>query len=882
MPRPSWLLRLFPWLHRQRAERELDDEVRLHLELETRRHLDAGMPPADAARAARVKLGNIPLIRERTRAVWSSRWLEDLRRDVRIAVRMLRRGPTYTITTVLTLAVGIGATTAVFSLVDGVLLSPLPYRDPERLMILQVTIPEIAELSAAPVNPRSILAWQAACHETCDGLAAIGRASATLTGIGEPEGLLGAAVSPNLFEILGVNPVFGRTFRAGDDEPGRQDVVVITHGFWRRRFGADPGTVGRTITLDGRPTEVIGVLAESFHFPRMEHLWSIDFVSGAPEFFRPLVFTDRERRSPGTFEYVGVLRLREDTSPEQAQAELEPISEAAFRDVDIHPRPVVRPLADQLVGRTRQALWLLLAAVLAAFVVACANVTSLLAARWLGRHQELAVRRALGAETIHLVRQTVSEGMLLSLLGGVGGLFIARVSVRALVASTPLDVPRLQEVTVDLSVLGFATLLTLACGVCIGLVPAWQAGRADPADALKASARVMDERRTPWRSALAGIEVALATALLIVSGWLLASFVRVLQVDRGFDVDRTLAVDLKLPPARYSDGAARIRFHDALLDRLRTVAGIEGVGLTQRLPLEGVAAVDDLFPLDDRLATEGHRPTNYLLVNPDYFRTMGIVLTRGRSFADTDRARRVAVVSEYTARTTWPGRDPIGQRFHQNDPAEAYEVVGVVADARILALERQAGLVAYLPYWELGFAEISLIVPTRAESARALAAVRDAVQTIDPQLPLQNVRTMTGVLAEAVAVRRFQMMLTAGFALAALLLVCLGVYGVVAAAAARRQRELALRLALGGTVVTVMRLVVLQGLRPVAAGAIAGIAVALATGRAMAALLFDVQPYDPAIIGSVMLVVGVVSCLACLVPARRAARIDPMTMLRSE
>ena len=879
----EWLRRLRSLVRGGREDAEMHQELRFHLDMETEKNLAAGMDPREARRQAHLRLGAMTPIQESVRDARGVRPLSDMLRDVGLTVRSLRRSPLFTAVTVATLGLGIGATTAIYSFVDGILLSPLGFREPDRLMTVQIEIPELADqFPVLAGDPRSIDAWQRACEVTCRELAALQPFDVVVTGGGSPEPLRGARVSAGFFELLGVEPLLGRLFRAGEGEgAGGARVAVLTHGLWQRRYGGDPAVLGRIVALDDQPVEVVGVLPASFRFPRFADLLPLAAgLPGRPEFFEPLAWAESQLRSPGSFDYPTLLRLPPAATAAQATAELNGILDGLYAAAPIHPRVRVQPLVDQVVGTARRPLWFLLAAVVAVLLVACANVSNLFGARWLERRRDLALRGALGAPPGDGTRRALRESLLVALAGGAGGVLMAYGALRALVAAAPADLPRLEEVAVDGTVLATTFGVTLACGVLCALAPAWRARRVAPMDALtvrEAAAR----RRGTTPGLLIGLQAGLGIGLLVVTGLLLASFVRVMQVDRGFAVDRILAVDLQLSRLRYEqDVRDGTRVYGEILRRLGSVPGIRAAGLVQRLPLEGHAFIDGLSRMDDTRPVAERPLANYRMVSPDYPRAMGIAVTRGRMFTEDDRTRRPIAISEQAARVLWPGEDPIGRLVQRG--GEPLEVVGVVADARVVDLEAEAGLVAYVPYWMLPQRQVTLVVRTEIDPLALVAAVTEAVAAIDPALPIHNVRTMDRVLSDAVAGRRFQLALTVAFALTGLLLVGLGVYGVVASAVERRRTEIAVRLALGATARRVFAMALGHGMRPVALGAAAGLAAAIVAGQAMAALLYEVAPHDWTVLASATLVVLGVAVAACLAPAVRAIRTPTTMLLKSE
>ena len=884
----AWLCRLVPYLGRRRAAEDLEQEMRLHVELERDRLIDAGLGPAAAARAARRKLGNTAVIREDTRAVWGWRWLDGLGRDLRHVARGLHRSPGFTATVVGVLALGIGATTAVFSVVHGVLLSPLPFRDPGQLVTVQIHIREMEDrFPAFPANLRALEAW-AACQDVCAGVAAVRPRRSILTSAGEPRRLQGARVTANLFDLLGVAPVIGRTLRPADAAAGGPGVAILTHDLWQGAFGGDAGIVGRVLTLDDERVEVIGVLPESFWLPDLERLMPLPAGGlGGAEIFRPLRYTPEQARGFGNFDYPALVRLAPGITAEQAGPELTSLTREAFLDVPFTITPIVRPLDLQIVSDVRGALGWLLAAVGAVLLVACVNVASLLSARGLRRRHELALRSALGGGTGDLVRHTLAESALLAGLGGVVGVGVAHACLRFAVAAAPLDVPRLGEAAIDGLALALAAGTAVGCALGCGLVPGWRASRAAPAAVLKADARAGSDRSSRrLGDLLVGAQVALTVVLLVAGGLLLASFVRVMQVDRGFDPTSVVAVDLSLPASRY-DAGGRTRFYDDLLARLAGAPVIASAAITQRLPLEGEAFVEALVPAGEMPSGPAELAAligNYRFVSPAYFRTLGMVLMRGRLFTEEDRTRPVAVVTEQTASRLWPGQDPLGRRFLRGNSPDrpAQEVVGVVGDARILGLDVDPGLVAYLPYWALAQSDVTVVARGGTDTGTVSASVRESVRGLDPLLPVSNVRVLDDVLAASLAVRRFLLQVTAGFALAGLALVCLGVFGTVSQRTVRRRREFAIRLTLGATRRGIVRGVCAQGLRPVAAGLAAGLMGSLATARFIDALLFGAAPVDPVVLGGVAVAVLGLAAGACLVPAVRALRVPPAQTLRAE
>jgi predicted permease len=809
--------------------------------------------------------------------------LLDALRDARHTIRTLLKQPVFTIATIATFALGIGATTVVFSLVHSVLLSPLPYREPDKLVVARQVVPEIADrVPIVGVNARSFLAWQASCRTTCNGMAAIARTTSTITGTGEPEGLVGAKVSPILFDVLGTAPLVGRVFSESESVPGRDRVVILTYGFWQRRFGGDPTILGRSITLDGTPVEVVGVLPSTFRLPQLPQLFPPNTVVAPFDVFRPIAWSDDLRRSWGEYDNLVILRLKPGASAESAEAELSAIAKTEFAQAPIHPYAVVRPLIDSITEDASRPLWMILAAVAAALLIACVNVASLLGTRWSARQRELAIRLAMGAGWGRLAGLVAIESALLAATGGALGCATAAVSLRSILAYAPASVPRLDEVTLDTATLAVTAAVTMACAFLCALLPAIRAARAEPADTLKVGSHTTTAsgRWSTIRTWLVGGEVALTTALLVVGGLLVASFINVLNVDRGFTTTSLVAADIELPAVRYPDAASRARFFDAVLAGLESDPSIEVAGLSRLLPLEGHATVDAMIPDGNTRPIAEQVVANHLQVSAGYFHAVGLPLVRGRLLTPDDHALPVAVINNRAALTLWPGQDPIGRSFSRGSRTTSWQIVGIVGDSRISGLEAEPELVAYVPYGLSTASKLSLAMRSRGDTAAAVSRAREVVRSIDPDLPLQRVRTLDAVLDDALAMRRFQIRLMAIFAAAGLLLACVGIFSALSGVVEGRRTELAIRLALGATRGGVQSLIVRQGLVPVGIGLAVGLAGGVAAAKVIASLLFGVTPAQPVIIAIVGALVMAVALAACVEPALRAARTPLVASLR--
>lgn len=807
--------------------------------------------------------------------------MKSFRDAVRLAVRTLRREPGFALIAVLMLALGIGSTTAIFSIVNGVLLTPLPYANPERLVSVREVNPAWAHLYPfLSVSPRHFVEWRAQCR-AFEALGIANGASMSLTE-GEPERLDGAVVTPNLFRLLGVRPAIGRDFLDEEEQPGRNLIAILTDGLWRRRFAADPSVVGKSIALNGRPHTVVGVLPPGFRLITRNTFGAGEDMDPPAEVFRPLSFDPKAlTRLVGEHNYTVIGRLKRGITYAEAKRELEAVQAQLVKmsgeKMEYHAD--VRPMLDLAVGNARPALLTLLAAVGMVLLIVCVNLANLFLAFGERRARDTAVRTALGATWARLVRQAMGQALLIALAGGTLGILVAFCGVTLLVRAAPANIPRLGEVSIDARALLFGFAATLATSVLFGLLPAWRNSRADPQEALKAGGRSASGSRSGMRlrNALVTVEVALSAALLVGAGLLMNSFVRLMRADKGFDAPSVLAVDVALPPARY-DNDRRNEFYTRLTERLASQPGVSAAGVASVLPLEGEKwIVNASVPGQDPRTGPS---TNLRLVSADYFRAMGIPLLAGRTFSPHDRNRKVAVLSDNLAAALWPRQDAVGHRVVRDGRGE-YEVIGVVADVRAEAHKRPVA-VMYWPYWETAPAGMTVVARAAGDPRSIAGALRAAIRGLARDVPVPEMRTMSQVLDNAVATRRYNMLLAAAFACTALLLASLGIYGVISFAVARRTAEMGVRAALGAPPASLYGLILRQGMAPVIAGLALGAAAALAFGRVLASMLYEVNARDPLTIASVAALVAAVAAAACYVPARRAAHTDPIAALRYE
>jgi len=809
---------------------------------------------------------------------------------MRYALRVISREKAFATFAILTLALGIGAVTAVFSIVDSVLLKPLAYKDPGRLYAASESAPKLARVyPSLPVNASHFRSWQEQCR-SCESAALLNPASFNLTARGEPEVVEGATCTWPLFHVLGVEPHVGRTFEESDDQPGANRFVMVSDSLWRRRLGADPGVIGKPIQIDGEPNVVIGVLRADFRLPSGESLGPLNQFPKHAEIFKPMGFNWAKLGRLGQFNFACLMRLQPGASPARAEAEMTAAIADVGREMKTPLSTHLTPLQEQVTGRLRRALSLLLAAVGAVLLIVCVNLGNLMLVRANERAREAAICRALGASGRQLFRPVLAESLLIALTGGALGLLLAYAGVQILVKTSPIDIPRLDEVHVSFAVLLFAFCVSATCGIVCGLWPAIRATRAEPADALRSGSRSATQGSAGVRSRewLVGVEVALSTVLLVMAAVLGLSFFRVTHVERGYVVDRVLAADVTLPHSRYQTDGQRAMFHQRALEALEAVPGLRSAGLISSLPLKPQVWGDAINTKGDTRPRIERPMAQYRFVSERYFETMGAALLQGRFPTSRDRTRKVALVSESAARRVWPGENAVGKLIRNDPRPEWAEIIGVVTDVRTESLDKQPPMMVYVPYWDGAYwqgyvwGNATYVVRTAQDPSAMANGLRAAIHKLDPELPLANVLTMREILSESLSSRRFQTLLTGTFASAALLLACLGIYGVISYSVARRTNEIGIRIAIGAQPLQVSMLVFRQGVRPVIGGLLAGVAGALATGRLIRSFLFGTEARDPAAILAVVLTLLAVAAVACWAPARRASRIDPAVALRNE
>ena len=810
--------------------------------------------------------------------------METLIQDLRYAVRMLIKKPGFTVVAVLTLALGIGANTAIFSVINGVMLRSLPYTDAERLVALWETNTKSGQEPnlSNEVALGNFLDWRAE-NQAFDQVGALHYTNVNLTGADEPERIQSAIVTVNLFDTLGVQPATGRSFYPEEEKVGSPRVVVLSHGLWQRRFGSDPNLVGKALTLNGNPFTVVGIMPAGFElqFPtnRQVEMWVPMRIDPA----------NADRNS----HYLYVLgRLKPEVSLEQAHAEMTTIAarlQEKYPETNAEKGANVVSLQDQLIGKVRSYLYVLFAAVGFVLLIACANVANLLLVRISARHKEVAIRTALGASRRRLIRQLLTEAVALSLVGGLLGLLLARWGIDFLVALTPADVPRLGEISMHGAVFGWTFAISLAAGVLFGLAPALQASKPDLNESLKESGgrTTGGAQRNRVRNLLVISEVALALVLLVGAGLMIKSFMRLQQVKPGFEPAGLLTMSLSLPRQKYNDSSKANLFFDQLFDRIKTVPGVEGVGGTDPLPLSNSNATTSFVVEGGPILPLSERPeVGERSVTPGYFETMRVPVLKGRSFTDRDRenAPRVVVVNEALARRYWPDEEVLGKRlgFNESEKQDWYEIIGIVGNVKHDRLDSKPKPELFFAYRQYPRNFMTLVVRASSEPANLSAAVRDQVLALDKDQPVFDIKTMGERMSRSVAASRFVMTVLAAFSALALVLAAVGVYGVMSYAVSQRTREIGIRMALGAEARDVMKMVVGQGLALTLAGVAAGVAGAVVLTRLMGSLLFEVSATDWLTFILVALLLTGVALVACFVPARRASRVDPMVALRHE
>jgi predicted permease len=881
----------------KKLDADLDEELRAHIDLAIEENRGRGMNEQQARTAALRACGGITQIRETYRVQRGLPWLEEAARDVRYAVRQLRRSPGFALTAILTLALGIGAATSVFSVVDAVLLKPFAFRDPDRLVVMREVEDEARSgRTSIPDNYRHFLRLKKVTTSLEDA-AIFQQAGLSVSPSGEHPRIVGAVTaSPNLFRLLGVQPMLGRGFVDSDAQKGSDGVVVLSYEGWQTLFAGDPKVVGQTLRIGGQPTTVIGVLPLSVRFPQIAYSPKIAFHEAARGvlLFQPLVPGDRDLNSDtGNFNYKVIARLKPGATISQAAAEVEGLQMAYTLSAHLPVRLgiALTPLTNDVASGISGALWLLFAAVGAVLLIACVNLANLQLARAVNAERETAVRSALGASRGQLVRSRLIESLVLAFAGGTAGAALAFGGVRLLLAVAPVDIPRLDEVRVSIPVLVFSAGLSITAAIVFGMLPALRSLRVAPQAALQANAtrvaNTPEGQRT--RSLMVAAQVACTVVLLIVTSLALRSFSHLMRQNRGFDSSHVTLAQVDLFAQQYGDfsttaNAAKLNFADRTLAALNELPGVQSVALTSVAPLTGETWVDSLSRPDHPVPQAEQPSANVRFINPDYLPTMQIPLVSGRNIEAADCANPyVALISERTAREAFPGEDPVGKKIDPIAPDDNHPVtvIGVVADTRVNGLKDTAAMV-YAPYWSFTPWTLSFLVRSSQPSDALIPEMRRTIWQIDPQVAIPTLKSMDEQVSDSVASDRFQAIVLSGFGGAALLLALLGVYGVLAYSVSLRRQEFGIRIALGSGKSALMGLVLRQAAQPVLLGTGVGLAMALVGLRWVRSLLYQTPVMDPLAVGGSVLLLLVAAAMAALVPARRAASTDPMRALRAE
>jgi putative ABC transport system permease protein len=878
-------------------EAEIVEELSEHLEDEYERALGSGASEDEARKQALEQLNTPDLLgRELKRverrvsqspvtlgAETKSTILADLWQDLRYGLRTLLKNPGFTIVAVVALALGIGANSAIFSVVNSVLLRPLPFKSPKQLVMVWENAAHLGFPKNTP-SPPSFLDWQRQ-NTVFTGMAAMSERSFNLTGVGEPERLEGRRVSANLFDLLGVPALLGRTFVPDDDRPGTH-VALLSYSLWQRSFGLDPSIIGRAVTLNGESYTVIGVM------PRGVHLHA--YGNWNDELWVPIAFTNEESTNRGTHFLEVIARIKPGITLKQAQAEIETIAARLAKEYPKYNTRIgatVMPLHEEIVGDIKPALLILLGAVGFVLLIACANVANLLLARAAVREKEIALRLALGASRSRLTRQFLTESVLLAFLGGGFGLLLALAGIRVLKTFIPPSIPQTQTISIDGKVLLFTALTALLTGIVFGLAPAMHASHSNLNESMKEGGRdsASGRKGNRLRDLLVIGEVAVSFILLVGAGLLINSFLHLRNLDPGFRADHLLTMKVDLSELKYPDGERRSVFFDEVLRRIRVLPGVQSVAVAGNLPLtyNGDSATIAVEGIPDP-PPDQWPDVIYRAIGPGYFSTMGIPLIRGHDFTDQDRAdsKKVVVISEKTAEHYWPGEDPIGKRVKPdatNSDVPWREVIGVVKDVRQNDFIAQPKMQMYFNYRQLNdLAANALIVRTSVDPVSLATPVRNSIWAVDKDQPVADVDTMDHIVSAAIARQRFSMLLLGIFAASALMLAAVGIYGVMSYSVTQRTHEIGIRMALGARRADVLQMTIKQGLKLVSVGMILGLVAAFLLTRILTSLLFGVSATDPITFIGISLVLLAVAILASYLPALRATKVDPIIALRAQ
>ena len=878
-------LRFRSLFRRRAADRELDSEIRFHLERQIAANIASGMTLAEARRQALIEFGGVEELKEECRDTRRIRWLQDLAQDLRFGLRMLRKSPGFTAVAVLTLALGIGANTAIFSIVDAILLRSFPYPDPNQLVLMFV-IPLKQPDALSAISYRDFTECRQQ-NRVFSEMAGNAFHDLTLTGTGEPAIVNTAAVTPEIFPLLGVQPLAGRTLLPGDGRQGAAPVAVLSESLWRSRFASNPRVIGQSITLDMRSFAIVGILPANFSYPDGAAHQDVWIPIAQDPLFGPLLLR------AGVPALGGVGRLKPGVSLAQAQAEMNTLSahlasEFPAQDSGLTIRVV--PYRQFVVGDVKSALLVLLGAVSLVLLIACANIANLLLSRATSRGREIAVRIALGAGRARIVRQLLTESALLGLLGGVAGVLLAAWGVWALRPFLPPEVTRIHSIQIGSSVLRFSLSLSLAAALAFGLAPALLATSSNlKARMQEGGMRTGGLGGNRLRSLLAIAEISFATMVLVAGGLLIRSFVLVTSVNPGFDPRNVIRAEVSLPQFQYSTPLQWTAFSSELLARLHAEPGLQNSALAAPLPMDRQGEATFAFTIvgNPPLPPGKSTTADYATVSPDYFRVMRIPLLQGRLFTEQDSLPnpKVAIISETLARRYFPQQNSIGRQMRFGFPPNSNvsrEIVGVVGDVRDEALSREPGPMMYVPFAQAPLYGGEVVVRGSLSASSVAGGIRQAVHSIDKNLPVTDVESFPDAVGASITQERFRTLLLSLFSALALVLAAVGIFGVISYSASQRTREIGIRMALGAQPQDVLRMILKQGTRLALIGVGIGAVAAVFLTRLMAGLLYGVRPADPLTFAAVAILLSLVATLACCIPARRAMRVDPLVALRYE
>ncbi|HYW69521.1 MAG TPA: ABC transporter permease [Pyrinomonadaceae bacterium] len=894
----GWLkVRLRALFRKNEMENELDEELRFYLEKQTEVYVAQGMSPEEARAAALREFGGMEQAKEQCRDARGVSLIEELWQDLRYGVRMLLKNPGFTVIVVITLALGIGANSAIFSIVNSILLRRPPYKEPHRLMMVWTSMPQIESLEGTaqfPASAADFIDWRNQ-NQTFEQIAAFRDQRFNLAGGGEPEFLDGVQATASLLPLLGVEPKLGRSFLTEDDQPGASRVVILSHGLWQRRFASDPQIIGQKLTLNDEAYTVVGVMQPGIQFPSKGDMPAGFQFPPQVDFYIPMAFSASEANTRNILNLAVIGRLKPQVTIAQAQADMNALALQLARQYPLtHTGKgiILISLQQQAVGKVRIALLVFLGAVGFVLLIACANVANLLLTRATTRHKEVAIRSALGASRLRLIRQLLTESLLLALLGGTLGIVLAIWGIQLLVAVGPANLPRANTISVDGQAFGFTLLISLLTGIVFGIAPALQTSKLDLNESLKegGTASAVSFGYNRLRSLLVVSQVAIALVLLVGAGLMIRSFVRLLGVDPGFNPQDVLTMEVSLPRSDSTTyaGQRQAALFQQVIGRLQTLPGVLAAGAVNSLPLSGNEGGRS-FGIQGRPRAAGEVfDAGTRQVSPDYFKAMGIPLLAGRAFTDSDGSDtpRALIINQAFVRHYFPNENPIGKRLaydRGSDGRPAWrEIVGVVKDVKHTSLDSDPRPEMYCPISQFPSWDMTLVIRTTGDPMRLAGDVRRQVLAVNKDQPVHNIRTMEQWIDNSVSQRRFNMLLLSIFAAASLLLAAVGIYSVMAYSVAQRTHEIGVRVTLGASAADVLKLVIVQGMTLVLIGAAVGAVAAFALTRVMTGLLYGVSPTDPATFAMIALLLVGVALAACFVPARRATKVDPIVALRYE